>query len=372
MTLVDLAFAAAILAAVPALVYLYNLPYFCRLPKVDLHDNMSVSVLIPARDEENTIRDAVESVLFSKCVEVEVVVLDDHSTDRTAKIVQQIGREDERVRVEKAPPLPLGWCGKQHACHVLSQLARHEILVFMDADVRLEPSALKRSIEFLGHTQADLVSGFPKQVTESLSEKLVVPLIHSILLGFLPLDWMRRWRWSALSAGCGQLFVTRRPAYRKAGGHKAIKTSRHDGITLPRAFRKAGLRTDVFDGTDLATCRMYHGLREMWNGLAKNATEGMASVGALPVFTVFLLGGQILPIFLVAVSLASRQWPVLVCSGLALALSVLPRILSAWRFRQSYLGAMLHPAGVAILLAIQWYAFIRRLAGKPVAWKGRT
>jgi hypothetical protein len=141
---------------------------------------------------------------------------------------------------------------------------------------------------------------------------------------------------------------------------------------LPRAFRKAGLRTDVFDATDLASCRMYRGLGEIWKGLTKNATEGMASVFALPVFTLFLLGGQILPVFMAGVSLAVWEWSALGLSGFAVALSVIPRLLSAWRFRQSYLGAMLHPIGVAILLAIQYDAFIRRLLGKPVAWKGRT
>ncbi|HEY0795280.1 MAG TPA: glycosyltransferase family 2 protein, partial [Acidisarcina sp.] len=152
----------------------------------------SVSVLIPARNEEPSIAVAVESVLASSGVQVEVIVLDDGSTDRTADIVKAIAARDPRVRLETAPSLPHGWNGKQHACSVLASLAKHDVLCFLDADVRVAPDAIARMVAFLDSSWSELVSGFPRQETDTWMEWLLLPLIHFVLLGFLPLAMMRR------------------------------------------------------------------------------------------------------------------------------------------------------------------------------------
>src|SRR5881227_2211676 len=172
------------------------------------------------------------------------------------------------------------------------------------------------------------------------------------------MGWMRRSRHPAFGAGCGQLFLTHRDAYQRMGGHAAVKASLHDGITLPRAYRRAGLRTDLCDATDLAVCRMYRGGRELWAGLAKNAREGLAAPKAILPWTLILLGGQVLPFGLLAVE--PRPAAVAVLAAYA------PRLIAAIRFRQSWLGALLHPAGIVVLLAIQWYAAGREWIGRPV------
>src|SRR5204862_2615144 len=145
------------------------------------------SVLIPARNEELGIAAAIRSVLASQNVELEVIVLDDASTDRTADIVRALATEDPRVRLEPAPPLPSGWCGKQHACFALSKLARYPVLTFLDADVRLTPDALARMAALLDRSGAALVSGFPRQETGTFLEKLVIPLINWLLSCYLPM-----------------------------------------------------------------------------------------------------------------------------------------------------------------------------------------
>ena len=245
------------------------------------------------------------------------------------------------------------------------QDARFPVLTFLDADVRLEPDALARMALFLEESQAALVSGFPRQETGTFLEKLLIPLINWLLLSFLPLWGMRHSRWAAFGAGCGQWFMTIGAAYEKVGGHEAVKASMHDGLTLPRAYRRAGFRTDVCDAADLATCRMYRSASGVWNGLAKNAHEGMATPLALPSWTAILLCGQVLPFVLLAV------WPQPMLLAAA-CLAYLPRLSCAVQFRQSWLGALLHPAGVALLVAIQWYAIWRLVIGRPIGWKGRT
>jgi len=353
--------AALILAAVPAALFVLNLLFY--RPPPSSSGGACLSVLIPARDEEASIEAAVRAALASVAVEVEVIVLDDHSTDRTAEIVRSI--DDPRVRLEAAPPLPLGWCGKQHACQVLAGLARHPLLLFIDADVRLAPDGAARMAAFLEASRADLVSGVPRQVTGSLVEGMLIALIHFVLLGFLPLGFARLWRHPAFGAGCGQLFLARAGAYHAMGGHAAIKASLHDGVRLPRAFRAAGRWTDLCDATEVASCRMYDGGAATWRGLAKNATEGLASAGMIVPATLLLFGGQVLPFVLLAVA----------PSPLALAavgLAYLPRLLGVLIFRQTLVGAVLHPVGVLLLLAIQWHALCRSLGGGRPAWRGRT
>jgi hypothetical protein len=166
----------------------------------------------------------------------------------------------------------------------------------------------------------------------------------------------------ALGAGCGQIFVARREAYRLAGGHGAIRASLHDGITLPRAFRAAGIMTGLFDATSLASCRMYQDSAGVWEGLTKNATEGMAKPVALPIWTVILAGGHVLPFLLLPAPLA------LIACGCAWGL----RGVLAWRFRQSWISALLHPVGMAALLVLQWAALLRAAAGVKATWRGRA
>ncbi|SMH32113.1 glycosyltransferase [Azospirillum agricola] len=370
-----LAALALALALLPLGLGIANLRLY-RRPDAEPPPDTAVSILIPARNEEATIAASVEAALASRGVSVEVVVLDDQSSDRTAEIVRALAAHPgnaSRLRLEPAPPLPPGWSGKQHACRTLAGLARHPLLLFQDADVRLAPDAARLACGALLAGPAGLVSGFPREETGSLAEALVIPLIHVLLLGYLPMGMMRRSTDPRFGAACGQLIAVRREAYRQAGGHAAIAASLHDGVTLPRAFRRAGLGTDLFDATGLARCRMYRGWREVWSGFSKNATEGMATPAALPVWTLLLFGGHVLPWLLLGwATLVPLPGVAVVLAAPAAAAGLLFRLLLAIRFRQSLLGALLHPAGILILLAIQWAALLRARRGLPAQWRGRA
>jgi glycosyltransferase involved in cell wall biosynthesis len=330
-----------------------------------------VSVLIPARNEESSIVAAVESVLASTGVDLQLVVLDDASVDRTGELVKSIAARDGRVTLHAAPPLPAGWNGKQNACAALATFATHEVLCFLDADVRLEPGALAALLAELDAGGTDLVSGFPLEETGTWLEKLLIPLIHFVLLCYCPLPVLRRYpRRPSVAAGCGQIMLVRKEAYEASGGHGAIRETMHDGLLLPRLLREHGFATDLFDLTDLARCRMYRSAGEVWRGLSKNATEGMAAPKHILPFSATLFFGQVLPLFWLVVAAVRRRpllWP-----ALAVASGYLVRIVSAWRFRQSLLGALLHPPAVAVLLILQWWALISKLRGRQAIWKERA
>ncbi len=330
----------------------------------------SVAILIPARNEEASIGACVEAALRSTGAEVEVVVLDDGSIDGTAAIVTRLARNDPRLRLAHAPPLPPGWNGKQNACAVLAGLTQRPNLLFLDADVVLQPEAAARLA--LPHG-VDLQSGVPRQLMPSLAERLTVPMINTLILGYLPVRMMRRNGRVGLGAGCGQMMMARASSYRAMGGHGAIRASLHDGLKLPRAFRAAGYRTDLVDGTALATCRMYDSAPAVWNGFLKNATEGMAKPLALPVWTALLLGGHVLPWLVLVVALAtdaSGRDEAIAASACLLSLSA--RLLQAAAAREPAGAVPLHPLAVLATLAIQWTALVRAWLGWQTAWRGRS
>lgn len=333
----------------------------------------SLSVCIPARNEESNIEACVRSILASNYAPLTVLVYDDQSTDATPQILDRLKSEDPRVRTVATRPLPPGWVGKQWACSQLGQAATTDYALFIDADVRLAPDCLRRAMAVATDAKLDLLSTFPRQVTLTLGEKLLIPLIHFILLSYLPFHRMRTTSDPSASAACGQFILVRRAAYDQIGGHGACRDSMHDGVKLPRAFRRAGLKTDLFDGTDVCECRMYRGLINTWRGFAKNAFEGLGSVALLAFITVLHAVGHVLP-WLALALLAYRgqllSFPALI-AALAIAVALAQRLILAQRFQQSILSALLHPLGVTMMTLVQWHSYLLALTGRR-GWKGRT
>ncbi len=196
-------------------------------------------------------------------------------------------------------------------------------------------------------------------------------MMHFVLLGYLPLERMRASSDPAFAAGCGQLFLADRAAYLEVGGHREISSSRHDGIQLPRVFRRMGYKTDVFDASSIARVRMYRTWGEVVRGLQKNATEGIANRKLILIFTILLGGAAILPTIVIVLSIVFGGTISLAIGSIGLFISLIPRALCALRFRQSWLGVVLHPVAVAWFLVLQWKAFANSLVGKKVAWRGR-
>lgn len=364
MTLTILSLVALALAALPAVLTVANLAILRATPRHAPSPGTLVSILIPARNEAQNIGPALDAALASMGVPVEVLVMDDGSTDRTAEIVRDYADRDARVRLLSAPPLEEGWTGKVHACHHLSVAATGTHFLFVDADVRLEPRAAALMAGYGEASGAALVSAVPRQQTGTLGEVLTVPMINFLLLGYLPMGFMRLSRDPGLGAACGQLMLVEAASYRSIGGHESIRHLLHDGIQLARVFRRKGFMTDLLLGDRLARCRMYHRFDEAWAGFAKNAHEGMATPVALPIWTILLGGGHVLPFGLLAVS---PTLPVV----LAVLLSLATRAMVTMAARESALAIPLHPFTVLVGLMIQWSALLRIRTGRQASWRGR-
>ncbi|MFC4170882.1 glycosyltransferase [Microvirga sp. GCM10011540] len=353
-----------VLAAFPAVLAFMNLAVLQGTPRHRPQADTLVSIIVPARNEATNIAPALDCALASVGVPVEVLVIDDGSTDATAEIVRAYAARDGRVRLLTAPPLEDGWTGKVHACHHAALAARGTHFLFADADVRLAPNA---AAILAGHAQASdakLVSAVPRQIMKSLGEWLIVPTINFLMLGYLPMGFMRLSRDPGLGAACGQLVLVEAQAYRAAGGHEAIRSLIHDGIQLARLFRRKGYMTDLLPGDRLASCRMYKSFREAWAGFAKNAHEGMATPVALPVWTVLLFGGHVLPFVLLAIA---PSVPI----ALAAFLSLGTRAIVTVATRENPLSIPLHPFTILVGLAIQWSVLLRIGSARRAGWKGR-
>jgi hypothetical protein len=355
------AWIALFLATFPATMVAANL-ILSRTARGTPPDGTLVSILIPARDEEAQIAGCIEAALASRGVAIEVVVMDDGSTDRTAEVVRGLAARDPRVRLESAPPLPPGWTGKVHACARLAEAARGTHLLFLDADVRLAPDAAARMAGHAAQHGIGMVTGVPRQAIGSLGEALTVPMINFLLFCYLPGGGRAFTRRPELAAACGQLMLVERGAYDAAGGHAGIRSVLHDALQLARRMRAAGHATEIVEGADLATCRMYRTFAECWRGFIKNAREGMATPAGLPVWTAMLAGAFLWPI-----ALLPDGWAVL---GIALGLAI--RAAVTFRVREPWWTIPLHPAAVAVALAIQWAALVRGLLGRKEAWRGRA
>ncbi len=357
----DFAWIALALASYPAMIGLLNL-LFVRAPQGRVPDRALVSILIPARDEEATTATCIAHAVGQIGVAVEVLVMDDGSRDRTAEIVAAIAAREPRVRLLACPPRPPGWTDEAHARARLAEAATGTHLLFIDADVRLDPHAAAAMAGQAARIGAGMVTGVPRQRIGSPGEALTVPMIALLWMGYLPGGGRAVSRFPPFAAACGRLMLVTRAAYDRAGGHGAIRGTLHDGIALARRMRAAGIGTDVVDAANLATSRMGRGFAQSWAGFAKHAGGGMATPMGLPVWTVLLAGAHLLPFALLPAPRAV----------LALALMVALRAAITIKAREPWWTVPLHPFAVAVVLAIQWTALLRAAMGRQASWKGRA
>ncbi len=326
-----------------------------------------VSVLLPARDEERQIARCLRALLAQQGRErIEVLVLNDESSDATRDIALTVAREQQLVRVLDGEPPPPGWLGKPHACWQLAQAARatSRVLVFVDADVLLCPNAVAAAVAMLDRDGLDLVSPYPRQLTATVAERLVQPLLQWSWLTFLPLRLAETSPRRSLSAANGQFLAVRRDAYQRAGGHAAVRREVLDDIALIRAVKAAGGTGGIVDGTALATCRMYRGWREVRDGYGKSLASGLGSAPRAAAAVGLLALGYLLP---AAAALRGARAGVL-----GYAAGVAGRLITARATGgRTWPDALAHPLSIIALAVLTGRSVLGARRG-TLAWKDRA
>lgn len=253
------------------LVSFVNYLSFAYLPKAtSLATTPSISILIPARNEEKNIGSLLEQVSRLEYPNLEIIVYNDHSEDKTESIVNHWATLQPTIKLINGQQLPQGWLGKNYACHQLAQSATGSILLFLDADVRVQKDLIKRSISHFQKYELHLLSIFPKQIVKSFGEKISVPLMNWILLSLLPLSLVQKSKNDAFSAANGQFMMFRAATYKSILPHEKCKASGVEDIAILKLFKQKSLTSDTRLGDNAISCQMYDGLDTAITGFTKN------------------------------------------------------------------------------------------------------
>ena len=327
-------------------------------PRIEGKIAETICVLIPMRNEEANVDGVVSSVEGSTgLARFDFLILDDFSTDATAAKI-----ESREISTVQGYPLPEGWLGKNWACWQLAQASNGEYLVFLDADVRLHPTAIASSINKMKELRWDFISPYPRQIARSFLEHLFQPLLQWSWMASVPLRIAERFNINSMTIANGQFFIVKREAYFDIGGHEAIRGEVLDDLRLARTLVSGGYRGGVAEASSVAQCRMYENATDLVSGYTKSLWSAFGGLfGTL--FTILLLvATQILP-FLLGVSGYAIGW-------LAYAITALSHGIAAARTKSSPANMFLHPLSAFLLIVLIFESIRRKSVGKLI-WRER-
>jgi chlorobactene glucosyltransferase len=327
-----------------------------------------VSVIIPARNEARNIERCVRSVLATTYSPIEVIVVDDRSTDATAGIVEQWA--GNQVRLVRGVEPPAGWFGKQWAIMQGYRVATGDLLLFADADTRHEPELLPRAVRGLQDERVDLFTVLPRQEMLTFWERLIQPHVFVALesrFAYLASVNRTRTHWNAIANG--QFILTTRVAYDAAGTHEAVKHGVAEDVLLAQSYVRAGKDIFIAQAREFMTTRMYASLSEILAGWTKNLASG-APLMAPPIRLV----RAVLPYLMWLPALFWLMPPILwITTGwqfaiVATIVSLLTWILVYAADRAPLWYALLYPLGATMVGFIMIRSALR---GGRIEWRGR-
>jgi chlorobactene glucosyltransferase len=354
---------------------LWNAPRFPRLNsyvsnKQHVTPSPLVSILIPARNEEANLAALLPTLLAQTYTDIEVVILDDHSTDRTLEVAQSFAVIDSRFRVVPGGPLMPGWLGKPNACQQLIDAARGDLLVFTDADTLWNPNAIDTVVTAFERTQCDALSGWPEQVLSGWFSSVIQPFMAWSLVAFLPMWLVPDPKYPGTVSANGQLLAFKRRTLERVDGFVGVRGSILEDMLLAKSIKRAGMRFEFMNARGVVTCKMYDSTEDAFNGFAKAAFINVGS--SVPNLGLAIFGfafGFVLPWVWLIWSLltgSSLLWPIV-----AVVASVAGRAASDYQFGFPIWLSLTQPVAVLGWIAIALTSYRRHEAGR-VHWKGRA
>ncbi len=347
------------------LITLANVLFWPRVrPSLNAAD-ASVSVLIPARNEEGNLPDCLDRVMRQGDVVAEILVCDDHSTDATSTVISDYSNRDPRIRAIPARPLPAGWIGKNFVCANLADSASGRYFLFLDADARLHDDAITSLVTEMECRRLQLLSCWPGLEMLTFVEQALMPMLNFVVFSIYPGPMSLFFSYPSLALAHGACLMIERESYREIGGHSVVRNQIFEDTRLARLWRERRLRGLCLDGHGVVSVRMYSSFAQIWLGFQKNfypAFRSDISFWAFMLFhTTFYLG----PFLLLPLSASG---------GLLLVVLaiLLTRLLLAIRFSQPPWTVIFHPFSQVLLLLLGISSWWRCRTGQGVEWKGRS
>ena len=331
-----------------------------RTPKATSELLDSVGVVVPMRNEAENV-EGIVATLSAQDGPFHFYLLDDNSEDKTLELLQRFTAGDSRFTVIKGAPLADGWIGKTWALQQLYEASNEDVLVSIDADVRLTNDAINKAVTSLRGARLDFLSPYPRQIARSFGERLVQPLLQWSGLTTVPLRYAEGARQKSMAVANGQFFVVRRSALDSIGGYQSVKHAVIDDVFLARELIAQGSSGTVIDGSDIAETRMYASWNEIEAGYGKSLNKAFGSIVGAIFVIIFLFVTSIAPLVL---GLLGNPY-----GWLGFAAIVGSRVLSAIKSRGSVVDSVLHPISIVALIYLIVYSYLVR---GTVTWKGRT
>jgi cellulose synthase/poly-beta-1,6-N-acetylglucosamine synthase-like glycosyltransferase len=331
-----------------------------RTPKRTSELVETVGVIVPMRNEAENV-EGIVATLAAQEGSFHFYLLDDNSEDATLSLLNRFTTNDSRFTVIQGAALNEKWIGKTWALQQLFDATSEEILVSIDADVRLSNNAINKAVTALQDAQLDFVSPYPRQIAQSFAERLIQPLLQWSWLTTVPLRNAEKSGYKSMAVANGQFFVVRRSALDAIGGYQSVKDAVIDDVFLARELVKNRSSGTVINGSDIAQTRMYASWSEIKCGYGKSLNQAFGSIVGAIFVVAFLVATSIAPLIL---GLLGNPY-----GWLGFAAIVGTRVLSAVKSRGNVLDSVLHPISVIALIYLIAYSYLRR--GR-IQWKGRT
>ena len=368
-----------VLSAIPFLVSFFNnrfLPILrCQENDEDSNGDPPclVSLLVPARNEEDRLVRCLDSLTSQQYSNLEILVLDDQSTDRTPEIVDDFVKIDARVKLITGRDIPSGWVGKHWACSQLAKIAKGDYILFVDADTILSQGAISASLRLARRKKSDLLTLIPKREALCLAEKFMFPFIDWVIFGWLPMKIAHSLRNPYLSATFGQFMLFKRSAYESCGGHEGIKDNAIDDLELGRVIKRSGFRWVLLDGSEAVESLAYGGGLDAIKGISRSIFPALNyRVSILLALSTVLMGVALLPIgHLVDIAfLEARARLVSVVCLMSVSMVGVSWLTVCRRFNHGFSTVLLFPFCVTVVVVVAYYSMCASIL-RFESWKGR-
>ncbi len=347
-----------------------------KLPPEVKEENPLISILVPARNEEENIEKCLLSLVKQDYKNTEILVLNDNSTDKTAIIAGNISKVFKNVKLINGGPLPEGWTGKNYACYQLFKKSKGKYLFFTDADTIHNKGSVTSAISCLTQEKLDILSACPNQIMKSFHERMVINLTNFQIL-IPPLLFVRKSRIPVFGSGIGSLMIVKRNIYQSLGGHKGIRNSCVEDTIISKLFIKKGYKFMIFNGRRTYSTRLYNNFKEIYDGFCRvflgNFNSKFVVSLIILVMFVFFLFPFILLAFLpfIEFQIYALFYTNLLMVLFQILVILSTRAMATMKINGRIIDIFLHPISILYMIFMNLKLLLQRKRNSQISWKGR-